>query len=344
MADIIRIVTEQAPSAKPISSSLVLTTSWQTIINVPEYDIPVVGFGQSRRIAPGVAEISSPMLISNTSSSTARVGIRVIRNFRPLIVSQTQVDYGINFPVTNDGAGSYVILGENNPTITLVRGNTYYFSLDAPGHPFWIKTAPVTGTNDAFNDGVTNNGIDQGVITFTVPLNAPDTLFYICQFHGVMTGEFIITNDENAGSQGIQGNGEFSGGENHEIGDTIELSSGAQIVVDQVDANGQVTEFIVASPGLPVARRSLLVQADSSGSGEDFSLTVGENNQSQTQGIFFLVNNFPVEASDTQVVPLNGQFFQTGDRLQVISDTDNVLHATISFTEGQAEEDDLPSF
>jgi hypothetical protein len=53
---------------------------------------------------------------------------------------------------------------------------------------FWIKTAATTGTGDAYNTGVTNNGDDVGTITWTVDLDAPSTLYYICQnaqCHGV---------------------------------------------------------------------------------------------------------------------------------------------------------------
>lgn len=94
--------------------------------------------------------------------------------------------------VSNSGASSYIIEGENDPTLTLIRGQTYTFNVSAPGHPFWIKTQGVTGTGDAYNNGVTNNGITSGTVTFTVPTNAPNKLFYICQFHGSMVGELSI--------------------------------------------------------------------------------------------------------------------------------------------------------
>jgi hypothetical protein len=39
---------------------------------------------------------------------------------------------------------------------------------------------------------VTNNGDDVGGITWTVPSGAPNTLYYICQFHSSMQGTFTI--------------------------------------------------------------------------------------------------------------------------------------------------------
>lgn len=101
------------------------------------------------------------------------------------------------FDVVNQGAAAYVFNGGDlddavNPSITLERGKTYVFEVNAPGHPFLIKSVQGTGTGDLFNDGVSNNGVAQGTVTFTVPQDAPDTLFYNCEFHGVMTGVFDI--------------------------------------------------------------------------------------------------------------------------------------------------------
>jgi collagen type VII alpha len=112
---------------------------------------------------------------------------------------------GVTYNVTNSGTSAYVILGENNPNITLARGITYYFDINASGHPFWIKTAQTTGNLDAYTSGVTNNGVDIGVVTFTVPLDAPSTLYYICQFHASMVGTFTIRNIGELGYTGSQG-------------------------------------------------------------------------------------------------------------------------------------------
>lgn len=110
-----------------------------------------------------------------------------------LFVGTVSQVYAADFNVSNSGAAAYLINGESNPTLTLERGQTYEFDINAPGHPFWIKIDPTTGTGDVFNDGVTGNGETSGTLTFAVPESAPDTLYYICQFHGAMVGTIEIT-------------------------------------------------------------------------------------------------------------------------------------------------------
>jgi Predicted solute binding protein len=98
------------------------------------------------------------------------------------------------FNVTNSGASSYIINGSSNPTLNLYKGQTYTFNIVATNHPFWIKTTPVIGTGSAYTNGISSNGITNGIITFTVPYDAPSTLYYICQFHESMQGVINIIN------------------------------------------------------------------------------------------------------------------------------------------------------
>ena len=98
------------------------------------------------------------------------------------------------FNVTNNGIGNYVINGSSNPTLSITEGQTYTFNINAVGHPFWIKTVSSIGTGNAYNDGVTNNGTDNGTITFVVPYDAPSTLYYNCQYHSAMAGTINVTN------------------------------------------------------------------------------------------------------------------------------------------------------
>lgn len=94
--------------------------------------------------------------------------------------------------VTSSGSSAYMIDDESNPTLQLVRGQSYRFNVNASGHPFLIKTEAVTGEGSTFDDGVTNNGAEVGVVQFDVPLDAPNTLFYICKFHSSMQGQINI--------------------------------------------------------------------------------------------------------------------------------------------------------
>ena len=102
------------------------------------------------------------------------------------------------YDVTNSGSSAYIFNGEglsnsSNPDFTFRRGSTYTFNVNTPGHPFYINTAQGTGTANTYNSGVANNGAVSGTITFTVPTDAPNTLFYNCEFHGSMTGMINVT-------------------------------------------------------------------------------------------------------------------------------------------------------
>jgi hypothetical protein len=64
-------------------------------------------------------------------------------------------------------------------------------------------------------------------------------------------------------------------------------------------------------------------------------------------GTFVVANQVPVEPNDTLIFPLNGNFLLRetnqagGDYLDIKASANTSLVATVSFTEGQAEEDDV---
>ena len=94
--------------------------------------------------------------------------------------------------VTASGSTNYTINGVADPPLTVVRGTTYTFNVNAGGHPFWLKTVSSTGSANAYNVGVTNNGDDVGTITWTVASNAPNDLFYNCGTHAAMAGTITV--------------------------------------------------------------------------------------------------------------------------------------------------------
>ena len=99
----------------------------------------------------------------------------------------------VNYRVRNSGISAYVIDFQSNPTLTLARGNTYVFNLALDGvYPFWIKLEPTTGVGNAYNTGVTRNGAATGLVTFTVPQDAPATLYYAAENQTNMQGVLNI--------------------------------------------------------------------------------------------------------------------------------------------------------
>ena len=123
-------------------------------------------------------------------------------------VSSRAIEDTLRYVLGASGTNHYTFTGKgltgavNDPTIYLVRGQTYIFENRSGGHPFYIKTSIANGgTNDAYNTGVTNNGGAGGTeIVFTVPHDAPDTLYYQCSSHSNMAGEFKIAGSVADGS------------------------------------------------------------------------------------------------------------------------------------------------
>ena len=141
------------------------------------------------------------------------------------------------YSVTNEAQGAYNFThreNENNPILTLYRGNTYKFNVDAQGHPFWIMTEPyknkvsVDGsTSTIFDTGVTNNGVDVGTVTFTVPTSgAPDTLYYQCGNHDAMYG--ILQIRDITSTTAINVDDDIIGAKNYSLG-TLDLSNGMKV-------------------------------------------------------------------------------------------------------------------
>jgi len=67
----------------------------------------------------------------------------------------------------------------SNPRLTLYRGVKYTFVIDGPGKSFCIKTQIVGGDAYTYNIGVSQQKISSGTLTFEVPFEAPNLLYYI---------------------------------------------------------------------------------------------------------------------------------------------------------------------
>ena len=118
----------------------------------------------------------------------------------------------ITWTLTANGVSDYVFAGDgfptnqNDPTLYLMRGQTYKFVNNTGGHPFRIQsTGAQAGGGTQYNSGVTNQDAGNGVtLTFVVPMNAPDTLYYQCTAHPAMFGTInILTQGSGGGGTGL---------------------------------------------------------------------------------------------------------------------------------------------
>ena len=73
------ITTNQAPAAKPVAANLLLTTTYQTLVEAPIYIVPRLGFNVDTVNARGVVEFSSPLIVTNISTSTQTFSVRITR-------------------------------------------------------------------------------------------------------------------------------------------------------------------------------------------------------------------------------------------------------------------------
>ena len=114
----------------------------------------------------------------------------------------------ISWTLTAPNSSAYVISGDGFPTgqsdpdLYLIRGQTYNFVNNAGSHPFRIQTdGPTINGGTQYNSGVTNQDAGNGVtLTFVVPMDAPDTLYYQCTAHTNMFGTIKVLTQGGSGT------------------------------------------------------------------------------------------------------------------------------------------------
>ena len=111
-----------------------------------------------------------------------------------------------NITVTASGSSAYTMSGTdrngsvsgNNPTVTIHRGDTVNFNVNASGHPFYVNHTAGTGTGNAvLYPTASSNGTQSGTVTWspnqrTASSTGGEQFYYNCQFHGSMQGSIIV--------------------------------------------------------------------------------------------------------------------------------------------------------
>ena len=99
--------------------------------------------------------------------------------------------------VTASDSSNYTLSGTDlngsvsgdDPALTFTVGDEITFSVNATGHPFYIKTQAGTGTENQASD-VTNNGAESGDVVWTP--TATGTYYYQCSAHSDMVGTITV--------------------------------------------------------------------------------------------------------------------------------------------------------
>jgi hypothetical protein len=171
-------------STSGVSSGQVLKyngTSWA----------PAADASGSSGIALGDISVGSEGTASGDGSLAYNNSTGVF-TYTPPVIPAVALPDDQEFGVTASGSSAYTFSGGatgNNPTITLQRGKTYRFDVNASGHPFQIRVSD-GGSN--YTNGVENAGTQSGAVYFTVPDDAPATLVYQCTNHAAMVGTINI--------------------------------------------------------------------------------------------------------------------------------------------------------
>ena len=158
-------------------------------------------------------------LINNTQSYTLTpddVGNKIYCDVEYTDTNGTEMMKTWHSPIIRDtntltissATGAYRVDTRGNedyPTLFLEKGITYTINLSVSGHPFRIQKNSEKEGGVLYNKGLSySDGSegqaaqdkDSGTLTFTVPLDAPDTLYYRCRDHDSMFGTIKIVSNK----------------------------------------------------------------------------------------------------------------------------------------------------
>jgi hypothetical protein len=140
-----------------------------------------VNFGGSNTLEKATGAL--PILNTDGGGNVARPGV---------FGSEVGAYYTVT--TANGSVYQFDITSGDNPSISFIRGATYKFDYSShTGHPLLFSSTNPDSSTTAYTDGTS---IANNVISFTVPHNAPDTLYYYCSNHPTsMNGSISVVTD-----------------------------------------------------------------------------------------------------------------------------------------------------
>ena len=209
--------------------------------------------------------------------------------------SATIATYTSEWILGANGSLDYTFTGpgftgaENDPVLYLVRGQQYKFTNTMGAHPFRIQSTVNGSTGTQYNDGITNNDVSNGTLTWDVQFDAPNLLYYQCTAHGSMGGKIYILNSEDNVSAGttsapsISPSGDSNTGIFFPSADTIAFAEGGAEAM-RIDSSSRLLVGTSSARG-NLFNTTATAQLQSEGTTNDTSTTcLVQNNSAGTDG------------------------------------------------------------
>ena len=171
-----------------LNGTSVVSSTVTTALN-NSTDALTIGGGVSGA-QPYLGYISDVRVVKGTSGYTSAFTPPTA----PLTNSPTYPAIAIG--VANSGASAYTLSGAvtgNNTTVNMVIGQTVNFTVNASGHPFYIRVS--NGGSNVSTPAATGQGATSGVVSWTP--NTAGTYYYQCGNHAAMVGTIVVTASAN---------------------------------------------------------------------------------------------------------------------------------------------------
>jgi hypothetical protein len=314
--DTIQPIANESPFTSSVSSS------FGTILNIITKGVsvkPTYIANTSASIKGGSVEqtmlgVTSSLATINSVSASFSIVYNILANGTGSNILPIPANHQKSFVITNNNSSSFDFEGiGSNPTLTLFRGETYKFNVDAIEtfggieYPFWIRTEQLEGITEKYdyNIGMVNNGDSRGTITFTVPYNAPNRLYYVSQNRSSMGGKIEIVNSSTTPFELIKNTLTYPATiQSGSIAKTgIDVVTAYEILVSNIEfIKDEVIQFVSSSwSGFSYPEETCKRDVGYIVNGVAKDLLFGGNEESIRNGLFYY--QYPSEATTTQLGP-----------------------------------------
>ena len=156
--------------------------------------------GISTNVSGGTASVTSLSVSGISTLGTLQISSGIVTATSGIVTYYGDASNTVSgrWILGADASSHYTFTGigftqtTNDPTLYLKRGEVYQFVNTMGAHPFRIQSTVNGSTGTQYNDGITNNDVSNGTLTWIVPYSAPDYLYYQCTAHASMGGEIHI--------------------------------------------------------------------------------------------------------------------------------------------------------